>query len=171
MTPPVVVISSPSNGAAFTAGTSVSFAGTATDSEDGPLGAQLQWTSTINGPIGAGTSFSTSALSVGTHTIRASVVDSTGLPGEASIALIINPATSITLSAVGYKIKGIRTADLTWSGATTGVRILRDGQQIGTGPSAGTYTDNIGGKGTGSFTYKVCETSSGRCSNDVTVVF
>jgi len=51
------------------------------------------------------------------------------------------------------------------------VRILRDGTQLTTGPSAGTYTDNIRGKGTGSFTYKVCETGGSRCSNDVTVVF
>jgi thermitase len=72
---------------------------------------------------------------------------------------------------VGYKVKGIRTADLSWSGATTGVQIYRDGQPIATGGSAGSYTDSIGGKGTGSFTYRVCETGGSACSNDVTVVF
>ena len=171
MTPPVVVITSPSNGATFTAGTSVSFAGSATDAEDGPLGAQLQWTSSINGFIGSGTSFPTSALSVGTHTITARVVDSSELPGEATIALTINSVASISLSAVGYKVKGVRAADLSWSGATSSVHILRNGVQITTGAPSGTYTDNIGGKGAGSFTYRVCETSGSPCSNDVTVVF
>jgi hypothetical protein len=171
MTPPVVVITSPSNGASFTTGTPVSFVGSASDAEDGSLGAQLQWTSSINGAVGSGTAFSTSVLTVGTHTITASVVDTSGLQGSASITLAINPATSITLSAVGYKVKGIRTADLSWSGATTGVQIYRDGQPIATGASAGSYTDSIGGKGTGSFTYRVCETGGSACSNDVTVVF
>jgi hypothetical protein len=172
MTPPVVVITSPSNGASFTDGTSVSFVGSASDAEDGPLGTQLQWTSSINGPIGSGTAFSAPALSPGTHTITASVVDTSGLQGAASITLTINSATSITLSAVGYKVKGVRAADLSWSGATSSVRILRNGSELTTGlPASGTYTDNIGGKGTGSFTYQVCETSGSSCSNDVTVVF
>ena len=110
-------------------------------------------------------------LNVGTHTITASVVDTSGLQGAASITLTINSATSITLSAVGYKLKGIRFADLTWSGATTGVTIFRTGSPVGTGPSAGQFTDEIGGKGAGSFTYRVCETSGSSCSNDATVVF
>ena len=149
----------------------MSFVGSASDAEDGALSSQLQWSSNINGPIGSGATVSTSALGIGAHTITAAVTDSDGMPGSASIAVTIVAAPAISLSVVGYKVKGIRTADLTWSGATGGVRILRDGTQLTTGPSAGTYTDNIGGKGTGSFTYKVCETGGSRCSNDVTVVF
>ena len=46
------------------------FAGTGSDPEDGTLtGASLVWTSSINGQIGTGTSFSTTTLSAGTHTI------------------------------------------------------------------------------------------------------
>jgi hypothetical protein len=40
------------------------------------------------------------------------------------------------------------------------------------GPSGGAYTDTIGGKGSGTYTYQVCEAAvGGSCSNVVTVVF
>jgi hypothetical protein len=48
-TPPTVSISSPSNGAAFTEGDSVTFQGTALDAEDGSLSSSIQWTSSQDG--------------------------------------------------------------------------------------------------------------------------
>ena len=171
MTTPVVAIASPSDGSVFTAGTMVPFAGSASDAEDGDLGGILQWTSSIDGAIGSGANFSTSSLRVGAHTITASVTDSDGLTGTDVIALTVIAEESFTLSAVGYKLKGVRYADLTWSGATAGVIIYRNGQQIATGSSSGEFTDNIGGKGAGSYTYQVCETSGGSCSNVETVTF
>ena len=168
---PVVVIATPSDGLVFTAGTAVSFTGGASDADDGNLAGNLQWTSSLDGAIGSGASFSTSALSVGAHTITASVTDSDGMQGTDSISLTVIAGQSLTLSAVGYKVKGVRYTDLAWSGGTTGVIINRNGQQIATGSSAGEFTDNIGGKGAGSFTYQVCETGGGSCSNVVTVTF
>jgi len=35
----------------------------------------------------------------------------------------------------------------------------------------GFYTDRIGGRGPGSFTYQVCEAGTGTCSNQATVTF
>jgi hypothetical protein len=171
MTTPVVAIASPSDGSVFTAGTMVPFTGSASDAEDGDLGGTLQWTSSIDGAIGSGANFSTSSLSVGAHTITALVTDSDGLQETDSIALTVIAEESFTLSAGGYKVKGVHYADLTWSGATTGVIIYRNGQQIATGSSSGQLTDNIGGKGAGSYTYQVCETSGGSCSNVATVTF
>jgi hypothetical protein len=171
LTAPVVAVSSPADGSVFTASTMVTFTGSAVDVADGDLGESLQWTSSLDGSIGSGATFSTSALSVGAHTIAASVTDSDGLQGTDSIALTVVTGQGLTLSAVGYKVKGIRYADLAWSGATTSVVIYRDGQQIATGSSSGALTDNIGGKGAGSFTYQVCEASGGSCSSVVTVTF
>ncbi len=92
-TAPSVNISAPANGATFNDGDSVSFTGTATDAEDGNISGSLSWTSSIDGNIGSGGSFSTSTLSVGNHTITASVTDSGGLSGSDAI--------SITVQSVG----------------------------------------------------------------------
>ncbi len=84
---------------------------------------------------------------------------------------------SFTLSATGYKVKGIQHAELTWSGATTpSVTIARDGVVIRTvsnpGPGGGSYIDNIGIKGTNTYTYQVCESGTGgTCSSVATVTF
>ncbi len=84
----------------------------------------------------------------------------TGTPGQ------------ITLTANGYKVKGVLTADLFWTGATSAnVDIYRDGMLIATVPNTDSYTDSTGQKGNGTFTYKVCEASTQNCSNQVTVRF
>jgi hypothetical protein len=176
MTAPAVAISAPSTGAVFTEGTTVSFVATASDSEDGDLGGSIEWTSSLDGAIGMGPSFSTSALTAGAHTITAGVADSDGLQGADSISIVVLPDTDVVLSATGYKVKGIQHTDLNWTGATTGeVTIARDGVVIGTvanpGPGGGAYTDNIGAKGSGTYGYQVCETGGGACSTTVTVTF
>jgi hypothetical protein len=177
MTAPAVTITAPLDGAVVSAGTTVSFAGSATDAEDGDLAASLEWRSSVDGIIGTGSAFSTSALSVGVHTITATATDSSGLTGTDSATITVQSVASVTLSAVGSKVKGIQRADLSWSGATTPtVTISRNGVVIATvpnpGASGGAYTDNIGAKGTGTYTYQVCEAAAaGACSNVVTVTF
>jgi hypothetical protein len=85
---PQVTISAPANGSSFPQGTSIDFAGSASDAEDGNLTAGLAWTSSRDGAIGGGGSFST-ALSAGTHTVTASVADSGGLPGSDQITVTV----------------------------------------------------------------------------------
>lgn len=103
---PTVDITSPANGSSFEQGQSVSFAGTASDPEDGNLTSQLGWTSNLDGTIGTGGSFSTSSLSVGNHTITASVTDSGGATGSDSIQISISsgpstcPAGSVDFNAL-----------------------------------------------------------------------
>ncbi len=90
--PPTVSITGPANGALYQLGDAVPFTGTAADSEDGDLSAAIQWTSSLDGPIGTGGSFSTSALSSGVHTITAAVTDSGGKTGSDSITIDVTAA-------------------------------------------------------------------------------
>jgi Bacterial Ig domain len=100
-TAPVVTITAPANGSSFAQGTSIAFSGTANDAEDGDISASLTWTSSINGTIGSGASFSTSSLSAGSHTITASVTDSGGLPGSAQIGITVTSgSTTLTFDSV-----------------------------------------------------------------------
>ena len=81
------------------------------------------------------------------------------------------PSGGFTLTASGYKTKGIQHAALSWSGAGAGtIDIYRDGVDVGdsTGSS---FDDNINRKGAGSYTYYVCNRSTSACSNSVTVTF
>jgi VCBS repeat-containing protein len=87
---PTVNITNPSNGAAFDSGANVNFQANATDEEDGSLTASIAWTSSIDGALGSGGSINVDTLSVGNHTINASVTDSDGSEGSASIAVSIN---------------------------------------------------------------------------------
>lgn len=95
-TAPVVTITNPLTGATYTDVASIPFTGTASDAEDGDISGSLSWTSNMDGSIGSGGSFS-STLSLGMHTITASVTDSGGLPGSDSIMVNIIPATTDTL--------------------------------------------------------------------------
>lgn len=89
---PVAAITSPADGATVTEGDSVAFEGTVSDVEDGTITAGLSWSSTIDGPIGTGAGFSSADLSVGTHTITLTAVDSHGATGSDSITLTVDPA-------------------------------------------------------------------------------
>jgi hypothetical protein len=69
-----------------------------------------------------------------------------------------------------YKIRGIKYADLSWSGATsTNVDVYRDGTFLTTTANDGGYTDGPLGRGGGSATYQVCEAGTSTCSNSVSV--
>ena len=80
--------------------------------------------------------------------------------------------SQITLSAHGYLVNGRRRADLTWNGATANrVDIYRNGALITTQRNDGFYTDRIGGRPPGTFTYQVCNRGTNTCSNQATVTF
>jgi hypothetical protein len=196
-TAPSVSISSPGNNASFAEGTSITFSGSASDTQDGNLTAGLRWTSNIDGAIGNGGSFSRT-LSAGTHTITASVTDSGGMSNAGSRTVtVVAPAPSgagtggtggtggttggtggtgntsgATLSARGYKSKGVQKADLSWSGLASGqTDVYRNNVLVTTTGNGGSYTDNIGKRGSGTYTYVVCDAGTSSCSNSVIVSF
>lgn len=81
---------------------------------------------------------------------------------------------SVSLTAVGSKVKGLQKVDLSWSGARTATVVVKRGGStlatVATTPS--TYRDNVDRKGGGSYTYQVCETGTAAvCSAPVTVAF
>jgi len=124
----------------------------------------------------AGTSHDPGTLAAGTtYFWRIDEVNENGTTAgtEWSFTTATGGGGGILLSANGYKVQGRQRADLTWSGATGGnVDIYRDGNLIATTANDGTYTDNIGRRGGGSYTYQVCEEgSTTECSNEVNVVF
>jgi len=98
--PPAVTITSPANGSSSTVGQPVTFIATATDTEDGNLTSNISWASNRDGVIGSGGTISTNGLTIGTHTITASVTDSGGLLGSASITFTVNPVATNTAPTV-----------------------------------------------------------------------
>ena len=99
--PPVPSITGPANGSTFVRGTSIAFAGTGTDPEDGALsGLSLTWRSSLGGFFGTGTSFSFSALPVGTHTITLKATDSQGATATTTRTLTITPAAGTNQAPV-----------------------------------------------------------------------
>lgn len=81
-------------------------------------------------------------------------------------------APTITLSVTGSKVKGVKTANLVWSGATSlTVDVYRNGVFLTTTANDGSYTDTIGKGGAPTFTYKVCEAGTSVCSNLATLSF
>jgi hypothetical protein len=177
-TAPSVTLSSPTNGASYANGATVSFSGSASDTEDGVLTSALAWTSNIDGAIGSGGSFSR-VLSAGTHTITASVQDSGGLTTAKQVSITVAAAstssptpTGPTLSATGRKVKGYEKADLKWSGlSSTSADVYRNSSKIMTTSNSGSTTDPINKKGSGTYTYTVCEAGTSTCTNAATVTF
>ncbi|MEO5816816.1 MAG: PKD domain-containing protein [Gemmatimonadaceae bacterium] len=99
--PPTASITSPPNGASFVQGTSVSFAGTGSDPEDGALtGASLTWTSSRDGALGTGTSFSSTNLSVGQHSITLTAKDAQNATGSAAVTIVITAAPPVNQAPV-----------------------------------------------------------------------
>ena len=87
--PPVVTVTAPAGGSIYDQGQTVTLRGWAFDNEDGNLTTSLSWTSNLDGFLGTGSTISTSTLSVGVHTITASVTDSGGKTGSQAITVTL----------------------------------------------------------------------------------
>jgi len=174
-TAPTVTITAPLAGASFLLGSLVTFAGSASDKEDGNITSRLVWRSSVDGQIGTG-GLLARTLSVGSHTITASVTDSSGVASSRQVGIKVvtntTAAPGIALSGRPYKKRGFQYVDLTWSGATTSsVIIFRNGVKILTTPNDGRQQDALKKKGGGSYTYKLCESGTSTCSGAVVVTF
>ena len=143
-TPPAVTISSPSDGATYPSDTDLTFNGTATDAKDGFLSDNLVWTLADGTVIGTGSTFN-KTLADGSYTITASVTDSDGLTGSASLNLTIQsgnpPVVSISSPVNGSStMQGVSiyfnasASDIEDGDLTTSLRWYSDiSGQIGSG--------------------------------------
>ncbi len=100
-TSPVATILNPMNNSTFENGETITFEGTGTDPEDGVLlTTALAWTSSRQGLIGTGTSFSITTLDAGLHTITLTVTDVDGASHAVSIVIFAqNQQPVVTISA------------------------------------------------------------------------
>lgn len=95
---PVVSISSPSEGATFANGETITLTGSASDVEDGDLSSSISWSSNLDGSLGTGNSFGL-VLSEGNHTLTASVTDSGGKSSSDNVNITVgNPNSAPTIS-------------------------------------------------------------------------
>jgi PKD repeat protein len=188
--PPTASITSPAAGSSSVQGTTVSFGGTGSDPEDGSLsGASLVWTSSLDGQIGTGTSFSKTNLSVGTHTITLTATDSKGAIGTASRSITVtapvnqSPSANITAPAAGSSsVQGttvsfagtgsdpedgsLSGASLVWTSSLdgqigTGTSFSKTNLSVGTHTITLTVTDSKGATGTTSRSITVTTAPSG----------
>jgi hypothetical protein len=108
-----------------------------------------------------------------TYTVTLTVTDDDLATDSVSKNVTVSTGGStITLTAVGRVRWGRCYVDLTWSGATgSRVDIYRNGVRIVRTRNDGFYTNSLGRNVTGTFVYKVCETSGSVCSNEASVTF
>jgi hypothetical protein len=100
------------------------------------------------------------------------LIDDFGLPGNWGIRADTGTGeTEITLSAKLRRQKGKVLVALSWTGTDDSgtINILRDGTVIHTAADDGRAQDHLGTATHETFTYQVCETDTGTCSNEVTV--
>ena len=121
-TAPSATITAPADGSGFLTTDSISFAGSASDAEDGDLSGSLSWTSDLDGVLGSEASFQAS-LSAGTHVITAAVVDSGGLPASDTITVTVsepvNAAPEATITAPADGASFLTTDSISFSGSAT----------------------------------------------------
>jgi hypothetical protein len=176
-TAPVVTITSPANGASFVQGTNISFAGSASDTQDGNISSRIQWKD--NGvAIGSGSLLSSILSLVGVHTITATVTDNNGATASSQVSITITLSSSTssttegTLSArkVTNSTYTIWRSYLTWTGVQgTYVDVFRNGTKIKVTGNDGGYTDEAPVPGANA--YKLCKTATTVCTNSVSVTF
>ncbi len=142
---PEVTIIKPVSGLTIIEGTAVDLSAEAQDVEDGPLSDVIIWSSDIQGELGSGGNI-LATLSVGTHTLSATVSDSRGKQAVATTAVTVQfnnpPVISVTSPINGASfIEGETIAftaaatDIEDGDMSSNIEWYAQGVLIGTGSS------------------------------------
>jgi serine protease len=144
-----------------------------TDASSDPDGAIASWLWSFGDGASSSTRHPSHAYAAGgTYTVTLRVTDNLGAAASITKAISVSGGGRISISARGYKMKGLQKVDLGWAGAsTTNVDVYRNGAKIATTLNDAAYVDDINGKGTATYTYKICESAASTCSDNAVVVF
>jgi serine protease len=147
---------------------SCSFNGSGSSDSDGSI-MSYAW-NFGDGTTGSGVTVNKTYASGGTRTVTLTVTDDDGATGsQAQSVTVTAPSTGINLNVSTSKVRGITTASLNWSGATSSVDVFRNDSYLKS--VSGTSTTDDLGRGSGSVTYRVCNATTSTCSADVTVSY
>lgn len=159
---PQLDLLAPADGDLFMLQQAVTLSASASDPEDGDISAAIAWSSNLDGELGSGGSLSIDSLSLGTHTISASITDSAGGMQTLTTQIVVDQIDlQVTVSGSGSRQK----ATLTWSGARTDVDVYKNGKIRRVRGPSGTTRFRFRNEAV----FKVCETGTDYCSPDVTV--
>ena len=107
----------------------------------------------------------------GTYDVSLTVTDKEDATGTVihQVNVSDEPSGGLTLTATGYKVRGIRRVDLEWSGSNAlTVDIHLNGELDTVTENDGFYIDDLG-RSSGTFTYQIFDGEN--YSNEATVVF
>jgi hypothetical protein len=143
---------------------SCTFDGRGSADSDGNIAAYI-WDFGDGSP-GSGPTLSHTYVRPGNYTATLTVTDNAAASRSTSISV-----WPITLAARGYKQNGLQKVQLSWTGPSgVSFDVYRSSIPVATVP-ANAYTDNLNKKGSGTYTYQVCEAAIPVCSNTTTVRF
>jgi hypothetical protein len=141
-----------------------SFDGGASTDSDGTIAA-YKW-SFGEGTSGSGRTIDHAYGLAAGYVVTLTVTDDAGATATDSESVVL-----VALTARGYKVKGLQTVELTWSGSSgASFDVYRDGVSVAT-VGATAYTDSLNRKGPGIYIYKVCAPAKSTCSNEAKVSF
>jgi hypothetical protein len=124
---PVVTITSPVSGTVFPSGANVTLSASANDLEQGSLASSVLWTSSRDGVLGSGASF-TRVLSTGGHVLTASATDEMGLTGSAQVSVTVSlpPGASCGIGPELVPLLALLGGAASWAERTAARRASSD---------------------------------------------
>jgi len=148
-----------------------SFDGSGSSDSDGNI-ASYSW-NLGDGSNASGQTTSNTYSASGSYSVTLTVTDNEGASSSSTKTVTVSDgaASNITLSLSSRKRRGTKYVDLAWSGVNGGsVDVYRTyGGSTSSFSTAndGAHTETVSGRGT--YTYKVCESGSNTCSDEMSV--